>query len=162
MRCFLALMCLLATPLHAQDTEASNLVDASEIDICLDGLPESQTFCIGAAASQCDLVQSAGLAACTLAEAQLWEEWRIEAQQVLIDAALARERANPTVGKGSLTFALQQMERAWQAYRDAICSHAALAFDDAASVDDASACHLQVTAQQTLDLWQLETLYLTR
>lgn len=140
----------------------TRIADPGVIDACLDGFPDSPDACIGSAANHCDLMGGDGISACTVAETQLWEDWRLEAQQILIDAALARERANPTVGKGTLTFALQQMEQAWETYRDALCSHASLAFDDPASMDDAIACELQITAQKTFELRRLETLYQTR
>ena len=128
------------------------------LDICMNG-PTDQAgprSCIGILTTQCtdkpEGQSTAGMVNCTYAEANAWDVLLNREYQTARAFALDAD-ANDSPVYAVRAETLRDAQRAWIAFRDANCAaeYAAWGAGTIRQVIGAS-CHLQMTAERTLDL----------
>jgi uncharacterized protein YecT (DUF1311 family) len=154
MRPILAAVLLIAGPAAAQDAaEALPAVRA-----CLAG--DAAQACIGAFAKECMAASpqgetTVGMTACTLAEADAWDQVLNELFGELVAGArgFADRDAQAGVPAPDLEALLRTAQRAWMAFRDADCAEEVAVWGEGTMRQVAGAnCTLARTAQRVIEL----------
>ena len=113
------LLLAMASPLSAADLT----VEPARIHACHAATPEGQRSpdCLGAAADQCQLLPggttSQGIATCITAETAIWDDILNEEYQTTRADQKTRDASEGT----DLAGGLQNVQRAWIAFREAEC-----------------------------------------
>lgn len=120
--------------------------------------PAGAQACIGEGAATCmdseaDGYTTFGMAACTQAETQTWDDLLNSEYAGLRDRARAMDAGETNPDYAVRADALLTAQRAWIAFRDADCALAYTEFGGGSMRRlSASGCHLQMTAERTIDL----------
>lgn len=149
---------MLAIPALADDTPAD--YDPLILTSCIESLSaEARATCIGAASRRCFYgpggASTAGTALCLDAELRQWDAMLNEAYQRLsaLDAAADEDMGDNLPLVPRLAPSLQQMQRAWIAFRDASCTYEAAQWGGGSGAGPATAqCLMEMTARQALAL----------
>jgi uncharacterized protein YecT (DUF1311 family) len=120
--------------------------------------PDDAQACIGSGSATCmeteaDGYTTFGMAACTQAETQAWDDLLNSEYVALRDRARAMDAGETNPDYAVRADALLTAQRAWIAFRDAECALAYSEFGGGSMRRlSASGCHLQMTAERTIDL----------
>ncbi|PTV97623.1 uncharacterized protein YecT (DUF1311 family) [Rhodobacter aestuarii] len=153
---------LAAFPLTAQADEAFPIhYDGQVLDRCLaNTVPEARRDCIGKAADACmqatpEGASNAGMGLCAGFEHDDWDARLNAAYQSLMAVEKAQDADMADLGSSvpQMAPALQEMQRAWIAYRDAACTYEVSQWGGGTGSGPAWAfCTMQMTGEQTLVL----------
>ncbi|WBL31946.1 DUF1311 domain-containing protein [Sinirhodobacter sp. HNIBRBA609] len=156
----LALALLRPAPVLAQGALPVDY-DASVVEACLGAKStEACNECIGVGAAHCMLTSdggstNAGMGFCFGAERADWDARLNAAYQELMAAETATDAEMAEIGSAAAPMApaLQQMQRAWIAFRDAACEYEMTQWGGGSGAGPAgSACTMRMTALQALEL----------
>lgn len=156
----LALALLLPAPVLAQGALPVEY-DPTVIEACLSAKStESRAECIGVGAAHCMLTSdggssNAGMGFCYGAERKDWDARLNAAYQELMAAETAMDAEMAEIGSAAAPMApaLQEMQRAWIAFRDASCVYEMTQWGGGSGAGPAgSACTMRMTALQALEL----------
>lgn len=157
MRLILAAAFLAAPAAFAQDLPFS----PAETEACLDqaGDGVASQVCIGLSAAACintpDGYTTAGTAACLGKELDYWDGRLNAAYAALSDIEAAEDAEMAEIGSSApaMAPALQEMQRAWIAFRDASCFYEMTQWGGGTGGGPASnQCAMELTALQTMTL----------
>ncbi|MDO5706627.1 MAG: lysozyme inhibitor LprI family protein [Paracoccus sp. (in: a-proteobacteria)] len=146
---------MLALPVAAQDAPARDY-DGGILTACLaEHTGDDRLSCIGKASDPCMDSSTVGMVGCLAQETDQWDGLLNAAYQVLTADA---ENADKELEGTGLTVplsapALQQMQRAWIAFRDAACDYEAATWQGGTGAGPAAQhCLMDLTARQALRL----------
>jgi uncharacterized protein YecT (DUF1311 family) len=155
----LTLAGLLGVALPAAGQEVVFSPEATETCLAAAEDALARTACIGKAADACmagpDGGSNAGIGACLVAEAGFWEAHRERAFGALIEIETRNAAELEALGSAapSSIEALQAMDRAWAAWRDAACAYEVSQWGGGSGGGPAeAACVMELTGKQALAL----------
>lgn len=145
------LACIWSAPLSAQQL----IFDMAPVETCIRG--GGGESCAGMAADQCMTASpggqtTVGMVSCLDRERAQWDAWLNIVYQELHTKLAAQDAALGSAAPSEAS-ALQGMQRAWIAFRDAKCGYEAAQWGGGTGAGPAAvSCHLHETARQMLYL----------
>lgn len=152
------MVCVGASAVCAQDVTYSDAATASCVDAAKD--VDAKRMCIGDSAQACMAATgfgetTAGMGECTHNEVKYWDGALNANYKALLAQAKSADAEMQELGSSAAKQApaLQDMQRAWIAYRDATCKFVVSQWGGGSGAGPASVnCVLQLTGEQALYL----------